>query len=176
MTRNRPTKADVILDTWRSLGSTSAGEAELKLIQQKLEEVFGEGGIESPARIARTLADDEVQLKHPEVLEFDSRWRESRIYALFGPGELSFERLDTALNSVAKIRELGEYLDSEGDESGMKSLADYVKRLRSEMTGANPLTSEVAEWLKVWLQNPVIFDDWLGLRLKSKDFCDKFLV
>lgn len=175
MTRNRPTKADVILETWRSLGSTSAGEAELKLIQQRLVQVFGEGGIESPARIARTLADEEIRLKHPEVLEFDSRWRESRIYALFGPGELSFEDLNTALNSVAKIRDLGQYLDSEGDESGMKSLADYVKRLRSEMTGPSPLTSEVSEWLKVWLQNPVIFDDWLELRLKSNEFRDKFL-
>ncbi len=174
MTSKRPTKTEVILDTWRSLDAQSVGEVELRLIQSKLVQVLGEGGIESPARIARTLADQNVGLKHPEILEFDSRWRESRIYALFGPGELSFDDLDTALDSVKKIRDLGEYLDSEGDQSGMKSLADYVKRLRSEIIGASPLTFEVAEWLKIWLQNSVIFDDWLELRLNSADFRNKF--
>jgi hypothetical protein len=174
VTYKRPTKAKVILETWRSLDAASAGEAELKLIQAKLVQVLGEGGVASPASIARTLADEDVILRHPELLAFDSRWRESRIYALFGPGELSFDNLENALESVAKIRDLGEHLDSEGDESGMKSLADYVKRLRAELNVATPLNVEVAEWLKVWLQNPVIFNDWLGLRLNSEGFRDKF--
>ena len=176
MTSKRTTKTEVILSTWHSLGAVSAGSAELKMIQTKLRESFGEGALESPASIARTLADAEVILRHPEVLEFDSRWRESRIYALFGPEELNFDTLDSALESIAKIRDLGEQFDSEGDEHGMKDLGDYVKRLRSELNGASPLASEIADWLKVWLQTPVIFDDWLGLRLNSADFRDKFSI
>ena len=176
MANKRRTKAEVIIETWHSLNAVSAGEAELKAIQTSLGHTFGEGGIDSPASIARTLADENVNLRHPEVLEFDSRWRESRIYGLFGPGELRFDSLDYALESVEKIRDLGEILDSEGDEEGMKTLADYVKRLRAELNGDDRLDAEVAEWLKVWLQNRTIFNDWLGLRLNSINFRDKFGV
>jgi hypothetical protein len=99
------------------------------------------------------------------------------VYALFGPGELVFDDLDNALESVAKIRDLGDCLSSEGDEAGMKGLADYVKKLKSELERAPAASSvgrEVADWLRVWLQNPAIFNDWLGLRLNSPDFREKF--
>lgn len=177
MVNKRATKQEVILDAWRSLLKTSVGEAELKTIQSRLEEVLGAGGFESPASIARTLADADAPLRLPEVLEFDARWRESRVYALFGPGELVFDDLDNSLESVAKIRDLGDCLSSEGDEVGMKGLADYVKKLKSELERASAAGSvgrEVAEWLRVWLQNPAIFNDWLGLRLNSPDFREKF--
>ena len=176
MANKRATRQEVILEVWHSLESQSAGELELKTIQARLQEAFGTGGVESPARIARTLADADVNLRHPEVLEFDARWRESRLYALFGPDELIFDNLNDAIESVGKIRDLGEQFESEGDEDGMKGLAEYVKRLRSELEAgrpANSLRREVVEWLRIWLQNPTIFSDWLDLRLKSPNFCDK---
>jgi len=34
--------------------------------------------------------------------------------------------------------------------------------------------AEMAEWFTVWLNQPEIFDDWLALRLNSKDFRARF--
>ncbi|HEY3581509.1 MAG TPA: hypothetical protein VGK82_13225, partial [Pyrinomonadaceae bacterium] len=57
-----------IIDWWSENGNESAGAAELEQIQQSLVERFGAQGRQSPATIARTLADNGVRLKHPEVL------------------------------------------------------------------------------------------------------------
>src|SRR6266508_2157384 len=40
---------------------------------------FGPGSEESPAAIARVLADEGAELRHPEVIELDARWREAKI-------------------------------------------------------------------------------------------------
>jgi hypothetical protein len=34
--------------------------------------------------------------------------------------------------------------------------------------------AEIAEWLKVWIQTPSLFADWLELRRRSPDFQKKF--
>ena len=34
--------------------------------------------------------------------------------------------------------------------------------------------AEMAEWFTVWLNQPEIFDDWLALRRRSKDFRERF--
>src|SRR5213594_3187379 len=93
--KKRLTKHDLILEVWNKSGSESAGAYELGLIQQALEQQFGRGAVASPASLARRLADNGIPLRHPEVLEADSSWRESRFHELFGPGELTFGSLDS---------------------------------------------------------------------------------
>ena len=34
--------------------------------------------------------------------------------------------------------------------------------------------AEIAEWLKVWIQTPSLFADWLELRRRSPEFQKKF--
>src|SRR5438093_12917381 len=73
------TKRELIVQAWDRLGRLSIGERELSAIQTMLRNQFGRGGEESPAAIARVLADEGAELRHPEVIEFDARWREAKI-------------------------------------------------------------------------------------------------
>jgi hypothetical protein len=51
------TKSELILEAWEHIDSNSAGAYELGVIQKKLEAEIGSGFAESPASVARTLAD-----------------------------------------------------------------------------------------------------------------------
>jgi|SRR4030095_1790960 hypothetical protein len=178
------TKRDVILDAWHELGTNSAGAKELEFIQQKLVETLGEGAVESPAAIARTLADNGVRLRHPEVLNSNSRWRERRMYGLLSPEELDLTALAKATSTVLSLDALNREFEFEGDSQGVQHLRGLVQQLKLELeqvSGSREVASqtrqvagEVREWLRVWLQNPVIFSEWLSLRLSSDDFTKKF--
>jgi len=173
----QPNKSELILDTWESLNRSSAGADELLLIQEKLEEELGRDGVESPASIARTLADEGVPLSHPGVLVADRAWREGRINRLFRPEEFSWDSIEQAISSIAKLESLRQQLVSEGDEEGARSLVEYARELRSRLSrppSSSILAAEVVQWLAIWLQTPDIFTDWLALRRKSQDFARKF--
>jgi len=64
---------------------------------------------------------------------------------------------------------------ADGDETGVKRLTQHIQEVRRELDSKEgDLAREVVQWLRVWLQNPVIFRDWLSLRQKSADFLQKF--
>ena len=174
----RPIKTELILDTWESLNRTSAGREELLLIQDKMERELGRGGIDSPASIARTLADAEVPLIHPGVLEADSTWREGSISRLFQPNEFSWDSMEQSLLSIAKLESLRQQLLNDGDEEDARSLAEYARELKSRLNrhpaNSSILAAEVVQWLGIWLQTPELLTDWLALRRKSHDFARKF--
>ena len=86
-----------IIDWWTENGNESAGAAEFEQLQQALVERFGAQGRVGPASIARTLADNGVRLKHPEVLDADVRWREREQVSLFTSEELNFTSIDAAV-------------------------------------------------------------------------------
>jgi len=173
--KTRLTRQEIMFEAWRKTGSQSVGAAELTLIQESLRIVFGQSSIESPARLARALVDSGVPLRHPEVLQADTVWREANIYEFFGPEELNFTSLELALASVTKIEDLRIQFAAEGDEFGVKRLTQQIQEVRRELDNKDgELAREVVQWLKVWLQNPVIFRDWLCLRQKSADFLKKF--
>ena len=162
------------MEVWASLGSQSAGAHELHLIQEALKKNFGRGGIDSPASVARTLADASVPLRHPEILAADSAWREAQAHELFGAGELDFRTLEAALGSINRVEELRTQFEAENDESGLISLVDHVRELKKDLPRNGETEREVAQWLTVWLQNPQIFCDWLSLRQQSPEFLEKF--
>src|SRR5687768_8988441 len=84
------TKDDLIVEVWQHLGDPSIGAAELREIQSALNEQLGEGAVDSPAAIARLLADEGAELRHPEVVECDATWREAKMREIKGKdtGEL----------------------------------------------------------------------------------------
>lgn len=178
------TKKDLILAVSERLDADSVGGAEIALIQDALSSSLGTN--ESPAVIARTLADHGVRLRHPEVMEADNRWREGNLYSLFAPDEVDFSNLDVSLASMRRIIELFEFFQNEDDSVGLKMLSDFVAKLRKELleitqsSAVSPqlrsCAAEVSEWLLVWLQNPSLFPDWWSLRLESPEFISKFHV
>ena len=102
---NSRTRDELIIEVWEALDCESVGARELEQIQQALRQKFGEGALESPASIARTVADEGAILRHPEVFECDLRWRGKHLAQTSLPGDLSFASLLSAMESFAKLEE-----------------------------------------------------------------------
>ncbi|HEV2834079.1 MAG TPA: hypothetical protein VGW58_02115 [Pyrinomonadaceae bacterium] len=157
-------KEQLILEIWAETGKDSAGAAELDLIQQKLIERLGVQGSESPASIARTLADQGVHLRHPEVLEADVRWREREVLTVFTSDELNFATIEAASSWIEKLNGLPPSPGLRGVVLQIKTELSSVATSRQVPSNEREVANEVAQWLTVWLQNPAIFADWLALR------------
>jgi hypothetical protein len=168
----------VIMELWEQTGKQSAGPSELDLIQQAL---LTRGLVESPASIARALADQGVPLEHPGVLEADLRWRQEQMTALFSTEELELGTLEAANSLIEKIERLRRQF--ENDKSMLENLRQSVRQMRSELEllaarervlKKRQLAEEFGQWLLVWLQNPQIFEDWLALRRSTVEFKERF--
>jgi hypothetical protein len=169
------------------------GASELRKIQSAIREQFGAGAVDSPAAIARVLADEGAELRHPEVIEFDARWREAEIrrnskrFAGFdgGPGgeplrlkqaealikrlEREWDRSERAGDKAARQRARDEAIKAaEAAQSLAKNRAlDQTQRAEQ---------AEIAAWLAVWIQTPNLFAEWLELRRRSPEFRNQFLT
>jgi hypothetical protein len=183
-------RRELIVSTWRALGETSAGAAELIAIQKAFAAVVGEDQIPSPASIARELAQEGAELRHPEVIECDAAWRGVRWEREAG----KFKRLDDLVSggplTLARAEELLAELDrlrhefaSKNDDEGLARLKEFAVSVQEraqnlaksgfEATALAEQT-EIAAWFKVWIQTPAIFSDWLELRKRSAEFGRKF--
>jgi hypothetical protein len=179
-----PTRRELIIEVWEALDCESVGVLELEQIQRALREKFGEGALESPASIARTVADEGAILRHPEVFECDLRWREKHLAETSLSGDLSFDSLASALESFAKLEEKRRELKARGDRQGAEQLAEFVNgarkdcqlRARSKIIdkAERKQATEISQWLTVWLQAPELFPDWLDLRRRSAEFRKRF--
>jgi hypothetical protein len=175
------TRRDLIIEVWEALDCESVGACELEQIQQVLQEKLGAGAIESPAAIARVVADEGAALRHPEVFACDLKWREGKLAAT--ANNLDFSSIATALESFAEV---------EGRRVSAKQKDDEaLRRLREVMAGARQdallvarskvipdsqraEAKEISEWLRVWLVAPDLFRDWLELRMRSAEFRERF--
>ena len=185
------TKRGLIIEVWGRLGGPAIGEAELREIQKSVRGQFGEGAEASPAAIARMLADEGAELRHPEVLEFDARWREAKIendkrrfkgMADFLAGKPL--RLKKAERLIKKLEKLRKRAESSGDRIAAKEarniaisgrqIAELLAKDRKLNPSQRAEQAEIAEWLKVWIQTPSLFADWLDLRSRSAEFQKKF--
>jgi len=192
--RRRPparTKRELITEVWTRLGRSAVGEAELSEIQQSVRAQFGEGAGLSPAAIARVLADEGADLRHPEVIEFDARWRAAKIEREAGKFD-DFEdflrgkplRLEKAESLIKRLEKLRKTSEASGDQTTLKQARTVVinaRRFAEAMAKDRKLEAaqraeqaELAEWLKVWIQTPNLFADWLELRRRAPDFRKRF--
>ncbi len=182
---NARTVPDLIIEVWEALDCESVGAVEIQRIQEVLREKFGEGASESPASIARTVADEGAALRHPEIFDFDAEWRAAKL-AESDQGDLSFENLREAIDSFAKLDEMRQRLEGVNDEKGVDRLRDQILKVRaeSELRARSRIIDElgraeareISHWLMVWLQSPELFLDWLDLRQRSPEFIKKFHV
>jgi len=178
------TKRDLIIEVWEFLDCESVGDAELQKIQQALRARFGEGATESPAAIARVVADEGALLRHPEVFECDRKWRAENLSRTAFADELDFSSLSSAFTSFVKLEEKRMELQADSEADALKDLRESVAaisrdlslRARSQIMDdtAKAQLKEVSHWLMVWLQSPELFSDWLDLRRRSPEFRKKF--
>ena len=171
------------------MGAGRVGRKELRAIQNALAKEFGAS--QSPASIARVLSDEGAELKHPEIIECDAKWRGAEIEK----EEARFKNLNAALSEPALSIELGEALIremellrsrfSETDDREalqrlkaiaieMRQLALYAGKDQKIDEPVRLQQQEIAEWLTVWLQTPDLFEQWLELRKRSPEFRKTF--
>jgi hypothetical protein len=178
-----PGLSEAIVSAWRALGEPPVAERELRAIQQDVGETI------SPASIARELAAAGAQLRHPEVIECDAAWRRSgwerearrfkRLDDLVSEGPLTMKRAEELLAELDRLRQ---EFASTNDDEGLARLKEFAVsvqqrsqvRSKSGVEAARAEESEIVAWLKVWMQTPAIFSDWLELRKRSAEFRKKF--
>jgi hypothetical protein len=179
------TKRELMIEVWEYLDCESVGAKELEAVREAVRERFGEGAVESPARLARVLADEGAELRHAEVLEMDARWRTQDPYEAAFRNVLKFSTFEEAAQSIRRLDNLRKQFRRKGDKGGLRRVQETVLKgkQRAQMIARNPSVNErkreekaeMAEWFTVWLNQPEIFEDWLALRLASKDFRARFL-
>ena len=184
-------KQEFIVAQWLRLGGKAIGRRELRRIQRALHEKFGEGGIESPAKIARVLADEGAELRHPEVIEFDVKWREENIeketsefkgLERFRDAKpVRLHEAESLIKKLEQTRQSSERNENKVNVQRLREIAIDVRQAAETLANDSTLTqrqrdeqAEIAQWLAVWLQTPNLFDDWLDLRRRSPDFRNKF--
>jgi hypothetical protein len=178
------TKRDLMIEVWEHLDCESVGARELEAVTEAVRERFGEGAVESPATVARLLADEGAELRHAEVLELDARRRTQDPYEAMFRNVLKFSTFDDAAISIRRLDNLRKQFRRKGDKEGLRRVQETVLKgkRRAQMIARNPAVNErkraekaeIAEWFTVWLNQPEIFEDWLTLRLVSKDFRARF--
>jgi hypothetical protein len=186
-----PNKRDLIIAAWDRLGRTTIGGPELREIQRSVRSEFGQGADESPAAIARVLADEGAELRHPEVIEFDARWREAKIESERGKFKgledfltgkpLRLKKAEALIKKLEKLRKSSEGSGDQGASKQARNMAVNGRQIAESLAKDRTLNqtqraeqAEIAEWLKVWIQTPSLFEDWLELRRRSPDFQKKF--
>lgn len=179
------TKRELMIEVWEQLDCESVGARELEAVVEAVRARFGDGAVESPARVARLLADEGAELRHAEVLDLDARWRTRDPYDAAFRNVLKFSTFEEAAASIRRLDNLRKQFRRKDDREGLRRVQETVLKgkQRAQMIARNPSVNErkraekteMAEWFTVWLNQPEIFDDWLALRLASKDFRARFL-
>ncbi|HVF57030.1 MAG TPA: hypothetical protein VM934_12825 [Pyrinomonadaceae bacterium] len=178
------TKQDLMIEVWEHLDCESVGAKELDAILEEVRNRYGAGAVESPASIARLLADEGAELRHAEVLEMDARWRAADPYEPMFRNVLKFSDFNEAAGSIKRLDNLRKQFQRKNDREGLRRVNETALkgRRRAQMIAGRESVNEkkraekaeIAEWFAVWLRQPDIFEDWLALRRRTKDFRERF--
>ena len=178
------TKRDLMIEVWEELDCESVGASELEAVIEAVRERFGDGAVESPAATARLLADEGAELRHAEILAMDVHWRTQDPYEPMFRNVVKFSNFEEATATIRRLENLRKQFARKGDREGMRRVVDAALKgkQRAQMISRNAKVverkreekAEMAEWFTVWLNQPEIFEDWLALRRRSKDFRERF--
>lgn len=180
------TKLDLIIEVWEKLDCESVGAKEIEAIELVVRDKFGDSAVDSPMIIARELADEGAELRHAEILKLDVERRMESPYDAMFRNILKFTDFKQTLNSIRQLENLRHKFLKENDKEGLRLIREIgIKgKNRASMISKNPKVdrkkriekAEIAEWFRLYLQSPEIFDSWVKVRQNSKDFKEKFVT
>ncbi len=174
-------KVDLIVEVWERLDCESIGRAEIEAIEMVVAEQYGKAAVDSPMVIARLLADEGAQLRHSEIMALYVERASDRPHAAQLRNLIRIDDLDTTRNSLREMTNLLKRYKSDGNKEGIAHLMDAARSTRKEAlaraersSAKTDMNSEIAEWLRVWLETPEIFSSWVDVRVNSEDFKRRF--
>jgi len=172
------TKKNLILNAARGLNVQLWSSAEIDQLRRKLAAEHGEAGKTGNDYISDVLkgAGMRVQLTEREEAEdrFEDEFEDILHFKTLQDAEVSLTRLDelmrrfqahgekAAVGRVLEIARLG------------KRRAEMIERNRKVEAKKREEKKEIAEWFRIWLENPEAFFDWLEVRKASQDFRNRF--
>jgi hypothetical protein len=87
------------------------------------------------------------------------------------------------LKTIRSLENVRRKFVAESDKGGLRELRQTavegkksaLKKAAKPVSAQDKLVqTEIADWITIWLQTPELFESWVGLRQKSKDFLDRF--
>ena len=172
-----------MIEVWEKLDCENVGAKEIIAIEIAVREVFGVAAVDSPMMIARRLADEGAELRHSEIMKL---WLERNQDTVYDGVLRNILKLNSFEHTLSTIRDLDRARNkflADDDKTGVRLVRETALRGKQEIRAAaektrTPETAErnleIAEWLTLWLQSPEVFDNWVRLRIRSKDFIAKF--
>ena len=177
---NATTKTDLISEVWEKLDCESVGAAEIEAIETVVRDVYGKSAVDSPMTIARLLADEGAELRHSEIMELYVERASNRPHDAALRNILKLDDLESTLGTIRALDNLRKKYLVSTDREGLRKLRENAinaKALTLETANrknvdatVRQLNDEIAKWLTVWLQTPDVFENWVSLRQRSKEF------
>jgi hypothetical protein len=95
-------------------------------------------------------------------------------------GILTFSSFASTEDTLRRLEKLRQGYEAAGDKKGVEYCRRIARqgRRRAELIARNRRVGiqkrlekqEIADWFRVWLENPGLFDAWLELRKNSENF------
>ncbi len=177
-------KADLIIEVWEKLDCESVGGEEIEAIEIVVNEQLGKSAVDTPMIIARLLADEGAELRHSEILKLDVERRTESPYDSMFRNILKISTFKQTLNTIRQLENLRRKFVAENDKEGQreyrafgikaKELAALIAQDSRRDTNERSMNAEIADWFRIYLQSPEIFESWVKIRQQSKDFLQKF--
>jgi hypothetical protein len=174
MTEILETKKAMILRAAAAIGAEKWTPAEIDQLRRKLLADHGSEGKTSSDYIADVLqsAGWKVVLTQQEEAEdqFEEEFEDLLHFKTLSDAEVSLMRLDELLR---RFKAHGERAAAERVmEVGRlgKRRAEMIARNHKVEAGKRVEKEEIANWFRIWLENPDAFFDWLDVRKQSPDF------
>ena len=178
------TKNDLAIEVWEKLDCEDVGANEIEAIETVIRAEYGQQAVDSPMVIARLLADEGAVLRHAEIMELYLARVSNRPYEAAFRNILNMEGLNSALSSIKNLDSLRLKYMADGDREGLRHVRDVAISAKDQAveTANRPnveprqrlISSEIAEWLRVWLQTPDLFPNWVELRRGSREYKERF--
>lgn len=178
------TKADLAVEVWEKLDCEDVGAPEIEAIEIMLREQYGPQAVDSPMVIARLLADEGAVLRHAEIMALYLARASDRPYEAAFKNILNVTSLAAALSSIKNLDSLRRKYLVESDREGVRLVREAAISAKEQAveTAARPrvdpdvraVNSEIAEWFRIWLQAPDVFENWIDLRRGTPEYRDMF--
>jgi hypothetical protein len=172
------TKKSLILQAARQIGVQKWTPAEIDQLRRRLIAEHGEAGKTGSEYIANVLEDAGLKLELTLQEEAEEQYEEEF------EDLLHFKTLEDAEVSVMRLDELMRKFRSQGEHAAVGRVLNVARlgKRRAEMISRNQKVEahkraekeEIANWFRIWLENPDAFFDWLDLRKQSPEFQSKF--
>lgn len=178
-------KTDLIIEVWEKLDCESIGRRELEAIETIVKDTYGSSALDSPMIVARLLADEGAELRHAEIMALYVERASERPYDPAFRGILDLSSLAGTERSIRDLENLRQRYKTDGDKEGLRRVREAAIEARKKVSALSLDASleeylrrqndEIANWFRLWLENPEVFDAWLSIRKTSPQFIEDHL-